>query len=246
MFRTLITRLKAWETRLRSSFGNDISTPAGRRAAHLHFQLMDHAFFRIWWTNLAEIAPGVWRSNQPSPKRVARYKAMGIKSILFLRGFRTNSFQVLEEDACNTHNIAFLKTELAARKAPKREMLLQLLDIFETIERPFLMHCKSGADRAGLASALYLMHIEGRSVEEASEQLHVRYLHVKNSRTGVLDHFLDTYAEDTRETPMPIREWIATKYDRQALQASFADLHGKPEWAKLSSGKNRAYRDPNG
>ena len=33
------------------------------------------------------------------------------------------------------------------------------------------MHCKSGADRAGLASALWLLHVERRPVAEAMKQL---------------------------------------------------------------------------
>ena len=63
-FRTYLSDL---ERKLRTSFGTDLSTPSGRRAAYLNFHLMDHAFLRVLWTNLDTVAPGVYRSNQPSP-----------------------------------------------------------------------------------------------------------------------------------------------------------------------------------
>ena len=88
------------------------------------------------------------------------------------------------------------------------------------------MHCKSGADRAGLASALYLMHVENKPVAEAKKQLSLRYLHLKNDSTGILDYMLDQYEQDITETPMPIREWFETRYDPKALTAGFQKLRG--------------------
>ncbi len=227
MLSKLKSRLKQWDSELRESFGKDISTPEGRRAAVWHTHLMDHAFLRVFWTNLAEVVPGVWRSNQPSQARVRRYKEMGIETILYLRGHKTQSFRLLEVEACQELGIEFRVAEMAARNAPHRDRLLELLDLFDVIERPFLMHCKSGADRAGLASALYLLHVEDASLDRAREQLSFRFLHIKSSRTGILDHFLDTYKADTKDTPMPIKEWIATRYDRDALTESFARLRGQ-------------------
>lgn len=208
-------------------FGKDISTPLGRLAAHLHFQFMDHAVLRILWTNMAQIVPGVWRSNQPSPGRVARYKQMGIKTIISLRGHQDNSHTLFEREACAKHGIALKTATIHARKAPRTEKLLHLLDVLEDTPKPFLMHCKSGADRAGLASAFYLMHVEGRPLDEAKKQLSFRFLHLKSTRTGVLDEILECYGRDTAETPMPLRQWLETRYDREAVMASFARKRGK-------------------
>ena len=40
-----------------------------------------------------------------------------------------------------------------------------------------VMHCKSGADRAGLMSALYLILNQDVSVDKAKNQLSLKYLH---------------------------------------------------------------------
>jgi len=221
MYDQLKSRLDAFERRMRAAFGSDISTPAGRRAAFWHFHLMDHAFLRILWTNMDEIAPGVWRSNQPSPARLRRYRDMGIRTVLSLRGDGVSSHRLFEEEACEDLGLTLVTISLKARGLVPRRRLLDLLDIFETIEKPFVMHCKSGSDRAGLASALYLLHIEGKPVEEARKMLSWRYIHFRNSPTGVLDHMLDTYAADIAEEPMPIRRWIETRYDSAAIEADF-------------------------
>ena len=87
-----------------------------------------------------------------------------------------------------------------------------------------MIHCKSGADRTGLASALYLMDAEGVPVEVAQKQMSLRYLHLKNSSRGAMDHLLDAYAADNARNPMPVRRWIETVYDHEALEAEFATL----------------------
>lgn len=216
------TRVDNLERYLRRTCARDISTPGGRRAAFWHFQLMDHAFLRIFWTNLHEIAPGVWRSNQPDRQRLHRYHAMGIRTVLSLRGATPSSHLLFEQETCDQLGMTFLTASIVARRLLGPEPYLDLLDIFETAERPLLFHCKSGADRAGLAAALYLMHIEGKPVAEAAKMLAPRYLHLRNSATGILDHMLCAYADDTQAAPMPIRQWLETRFDGDAIAADFA------------------------
>jgi protein tyrosine/serine phosphatase len=84
-----------------------------------------------------------------------------------------------------------------------------------------LIHCKSGADRAGLASAIWLMVMEGRPVEEARAMLSWRYLHLRWSRTGVLDLVLDSYGARNAAAPIGFEDWVATEYDAEAVQAAF-------------------------
>lgn len=222
MAQSLKERGRKW----RRSFGKSLETPRDRFLSRLHFDWIDHAILRHWWTNLEEIAPGVWRSNQPGPKRLKRYKDMGITTVLSLRGTPKTSHYLFEREACEKLGLKLVTTELHARKPASRENLLRLFRLFREIERPFVMHCKSGADRAGLASALYMMAIEGVSVVEARKQLSLRYLHIKQSRTGVLDYMLDVYEARLSQGPIGIEEWIATEYDPAEIAAGFAALKG--------------------
>jgi protein tyrosine/serine phosphatase len=221
MFDQLKTRLEAFDRRMRDAFDGGLDTPDGRRAAFWHFHIMDHAFLRTVWTNLHRIAPGAWRSNQPGPRRLRQFRDMGIRTVLSLRGHQPSSHLLFEEEACRELGLTLVTRRIHARKLASRAALLDLLDLFETIEKPFVMHCKSGSDRSGLAAALYLLHVEGRPVEEARRMLHWRFIHFRNSASGVLDEMLDAYAADTRAHPMPIRDWIATRYDKKAIEAAF-------------------------
>jgi len=243
----MLTRLKTYlnttERRLRTSFGNDISTPKGRRAAFWNFQLMDHAFLRVLWENLHQIMPGVWRSNQPSPRRIARYRKMGIVNIITLRGNAPRSHYLFEQEACQAQGITLVHTGISARTLAPRKALLRLLDLFDTLERPLLMHCKSGADRAGLAAALYLMHVGDVPVAVAARQLSLRYLHLKNDKTGILDHMLDAYADDCGREPIAIRDWIETRYDPKALTASFAKARRRGKHKHKAGGGGGAGAD---
>jgi protein tyrosine/serine phosphatase len=221
MFDQLKTRLDAFDRRMRDAFDGDISTPAGRLAAFWHFQIMDHAFLRIFWTNLHQFAPGAWRSNQPDARRLRRYRDMGIRTVLSLRRDGPASHQLFEAEACRALGLTLVNHRMHARRMARRADLLALLDLFETIEKPFVMHCKSGADRSGIASALYLLHVEGATLAEARRMLHWRFIHFRNSDSGVLDQMLDACEADMMTDPMPIRDWIATRYDPDAIEAAF-------------------------
>lgn len=212
MLKTMMTWIEDRERRWRRSFGKDISTPRGRFWGHVHTHLVDHAFLRLPWTNFFQIAPGVYRSNHPGPARLKRYKALGIKSVLTLRGEEKFAHFLFEKEACEKLGLKLHITKLWARNATNRVRLLDVLDTIRQIEKPFVFHCKSGADRAGIVSAMYLMVFEDVPVEEARKQLGLKYLHMKWTRTGVQDYILDIYEARKNAEPIGFEDWLKTEY----------------------------------
>ena len=188
--------------------------------AHVFF--IDHGMFRALYWNKAQIAPGVYRSNYPTSARIKRLKRQGVNMILSLRGQFDGAFNALERDACESHGVALTFVPLGAREAPKARRILDLLKTFQEIDRPFLLHCKSGADRASLASAIYLIAIEGKSVAEARKMFSIRFIHFKWTKTGILDMFLDMYEERLEQGPVAFKDWVAHEYDPEALTQRFA------------------------
>jgi len=227
MFSRIYKKLQTWERNYYASFGDDISTPEGRRQAVRHSHIVDHAFLRRFWTNMYPLGGQAWRSNQPDRRRFDHFKELGLRSIINLRGEHLFSYYLFEREACADYDIKLINYTIYARELATREEYLGLLDLFKTVERPFLMHCKSGADRAGLASALFMLDQMNAPVEEAMKQLSFKYIHLKNVGTGILDHMLEHYAADIAQNPMPIREWLETRYDRDAITASFNLKRGK-------------------
>ena len=199
----------------------DLSDPRERRRAFWAYQFMDHAILRHVWSNFDQIAPGVYRSNQPGHWRLKRYRAMGIRTVLYLRASSEKWAFHFERESLDALGMTMINAPLHSRSAPTREAVQTLIATFRSIDKPFLMHCKSGADRAGLASAIYLMVIMGQDVTAARRMLSPRYIHLRFTKTGVLDMMLDHYAARTAASPITFEDWIDREYDADALQTAF-------------------------
>ncbi|MDX8348017.1 tyrosine-protein phosphatase [Cognatiyoonia sp. IB215446] len=222
MIRKIFDRLERKERKFRQSFGHDITNPRERRRSQLHLNWLDHGILRTFWHNFEEFAPGAYRSNHPNHTRFVKYADMGIKTVLNLRGKARQPHYLFEVESCEKLGLTLINSQMAARRAPTIRELTHLLDVLDRIERPFLMHCKSGADRTGLAAALFLMLKEDVPLEEAQKQLSFRYLHIRRTKTGILDHFLDVYATRNAASPIRVDDWIRTEYAPDELTQSFA------------------------
>jgi protein tyrosine/serine phosphatase len=201
-----------------SSF--DLSTPQGRKAAEADFWWADHAFLRARFQNAHKISPRMWRSNQPSPSQLEVWKDKGVRTIVNLRGDNEASYTVLEKEACARLglDLVFLPTE--SRGGPHPDRLLKAKAAFETMAYPALMHCKSGADRAGSMSVFFLHLFEGVPIEVARRQLALEYLHVSAGKTGILGFFWDEWAKAQAEGH-EFWHWLANVYDRDDLKRRF-------------------------
>jgi len=183
--------------------------------------IFDNGLVRLLYPNLHQVADGVWRSGQPTPGRLHAFARRGGRSVVSLRGGRGFGSLPLELAACRKAGLTYHNLELRARNLPSREELRAVALLFQTIEPPILLHCQSGADRAGMASALYLMLAEDRPVTEARRQLALRYGHNRYNRTGILDAFFDAYARDTAQDLMPLAEWAESRYDPVRIATEF-------------------------
>ncbi|WP_425038019.1 fused DSP-PTPase phosphatase/NAD kinase-like protein [Primorskyibacter sp. S187A] len=216
--------LSRFERRVRKSFGRgDRSTWHGRLLAQLNYLFMDHAILRIFWTNFYEVSPGVYRSNQPTHSRFRRYRDMGVKSVLNLRGEENYPHFHLARESCEQLGMDMQISKLWARNAPKRERILAVLDKLRTMERPLLFHCKSGADRAGFVAAMYMMVFDGKSVAEARKMLSLRFVHLKWTKTGVQDYILDVFEARQSLGEISFENWLRQEYRGSWLQSGWND-----------------------
>ncbi len=88
-------------------------------------------------------------------------------------------------------------------------------------EEPIFLHCYSGSDRTGLASAIYLLLRTDTPLSKAWEQLHLRYGHLSWGRARVMNDLLSQYAGWLRERSLEHRRehflaWANTAYRRAA------------------------------
>lgn len=202
-------------------FKGDLSTAGGRTLAWIDALFVDHAVFRLVWSNLAPVVPGkVYRCNHPTPARLARLtQRLGLRTLINLRGPAGNGSDALSREAAGRLGLDFIDMALESRGAPQRDRILRLHDIYSTMRAPALIHCKSGADRAGLAAGLMLL-FEGAKAEEALRQLSLRFGHVRQAKTGILDAFFLRWQREG-EGRKPFLDWVRDDYDEAVLRRDF-------------------------
>ncbi|MDC0042951.1 protein tyrosine phosphatase, partial [Paracoccaceae bacterium] len=142
-------------------------------------------------------------------------------AVLNLRGFTQQSYALFEEDSCQNLGLDLISVPLSGSSAPQPEKLLEIIDIMDKIPKPFVLHCKSGADRAGLVSAMYLIVQKKLSVTEAKKQLSFKYLHLDFTKTGILDYILDVFSQRLKIENIDFLDWVKREYNAEILNSSF-------------------------
>ena len=204
----------------------DLSSGLGRFRAHWDYVWGDHAFLRTWFMNAHWLGPDLVRTNQPSPKQLAWWKSQGVKTVVNLRGERDEAYYALEKDACARLGLTLIDAPLDSRDPPQPDRIHRARALFQTVEYPVLIHCKSGADRAGMMAVLYRHFHLGEPIATAMDQLSKKYLHHREGLTGVLDFTLETYLTDVEPTGVGFLEWIdSPAYDPVAIRSAF-----KAQW----------------
>ncbi len=202
----------------------DLKTPRGRLKAYLNYLWTDHAWLRLGFQNAHWVGSELIRTNQPWPFQLKRWRDLGVKTVINLRGggYPTSAY-LLEKDACARLGLTLIDFAVSSREAPSRAQVEGAKALFETVEYPAVMHCKSGADRAGVMSVLYAHFRLGLPLRQAvAEELSFRTLHVKQGKTGVIDYTFQRYFEEGEPQGLTFLQWVQRpEYDPKALKATF-------------------------
>jgi protein tyrosine/serine phosphatase len=122
-------------------------------------------------------------------------KKYNIKSIVNLRGRNPHALWYEEEiGVCAKHGLKHFDISLSASREPAEKDISELMEIFKTAPRPLLIHCLGGADRSGLAAAIWKIKIDRESISEADKQLSLLYGHLPIGGTSAMDRFFQKYA----------------------------------------------------
>lgn len=123
----------------------------------------------------------------------------GIRSILNLRGAHPGQSWYDNEVAVSEElGLAHYDYGLSARRVVTGQQITEILEVLRNAPKPVLVHCKSGADRTGLVSALYRF-AKGADADDADNQLSLAYGHFPYlmSKTKAMD---DSFWGFVRET----------------------------------------------
>jgi protein tyrosine/serine phosphatase len=219
--------------RLRQDWAANPGRKGARLGAWLDTMLIDHGFVRVFYPNRWQVAEGVERASHPTGRQVRNAAKRGVKTIINLRGDHPLGPSILSALACRESGIALHYHKMRSRGMPTKEQIYGAKALFETAAYPLLFHCKSGADRAGIMSALYVLIMQGGSAEAALKQLSWRFGHIRQAKTGMLDFFVESYRDFNAEQPIAFMDWVEQHYDEAATVEAYYAAKRESSWASL-------------
>jgi protein tyrosine/serine phosphatase len=161
--------------------------------------------------NLHEIAPGgVYRSAQLSPGQLRDIlREKNIHTVINLRGSNPgDSWYDAEVAVARQAGAQHISLRMSALREPDDALVGELVNILRSAPKPLIIHCNAGADRTGLASALYQLELMHLPAAEADKQLSFRYGHFPwlTSRSGAMDRtywrIVDKFAAPGQESKL--------------------------------------------
>jgi len=169
------------------------------------------------------VIPGqVYRCSQPSAWGVEHLVARhGVRTVLNLRGTSQkihepkSAWYRREAEATFAADVSQEDVTLSAYLLPPPAEIRRALEVLDHAERPILIHCKQGADRTGLVSAMALLVTPGGTMAAARRELWPIYGHFPVGRTTAMDDFLDRYERwlaGRPHAPGQFRDWLANHY----------------------------------
>jgi hypothetical protein len=201
-----------------------------------------------WWHgNFGVVEPGrVYRSAQPEGSLERLIVERRLATVLNLRGGSpADPFYAEEVRVTRARGLDFYDLPMSPSRRPTRNELLTLLDLFGRCKYPLLIHCKSGSDRTGLVSALYLLACRGVGPDEAGKAFALAYGHIPLFFGAKhLHEPLDEYARWLKEngvahTPERFRSWVEHGYSSDDDRRGFRPLRPGPR-ERLAAGASAA------
>ncbi len=115
--------------------------------------------------NLHRVTDNLYRSAQPTAEGMRSAERLGIKTVISLRAFHSDSDEI-KSTKLKTEHIHFNTWH------PEDEDVIRFLKIIaNTNNGPFLVHCQHGADRTGTMTAIYRIAVQGWTKDDAIKEM---------------------------------------------------------------------------
>ncbi|HEX3152809.1 MAG TPA: tyrosine-protein phosphatase [Gemmataceae bacterium] len=165
------------------------------------------------------VVPGrVYRTAQLNPAQLEAFvHKHDIRTVVNLRGRPFLDWYTAEAQATQALGISQEDITTSANHLPSPGEIRRLIEVFDRAEHPIVIHCQQGADRTGLASAMYQLLYTDATYAEARRQCSPRYGHLAIHTAAAMDEFFDLYerwlqARGEAHSPAIFRKWATEGY----------------------------------
>ncbi len=119
--------------------------------------------------NFYRVDERLYRGGQPKPEGYKKLQALGIKTVISLRGENENTGN--EKETLTTLGINFYNLPMSVYSRPKDEQVLLFLEtVLNKNNQPVFLHCESGRDRTGAIVAMYKVVVSGSTIKQAYKE----------------------------------------------------------------------------
>jgi len=154
------------------------------------------ASYFLLYGNFHKVDKDLYRSAQLFSFNMPYYlKKHEIKSVINLRGASKDKWYLDEIRITKDLNITHYDYGIGDRKIASMKEMSDIIHLMKTAPKPLLVHCKAGADRTSLSSALYLYAI--KEDPDALRAISVIYGHFPwlGSKTKAMDLSFENYMQ---------------------------------------------------
>lgn len=172
------------------TFGNSVDNRLNLFGCYVHFYFFDHGWIRAIYDNYSVVDEKLHRSSHPSYSTLKKAASLGITQVISLRHPGKISYQLLEEIWTDRLGLKFISYSMSASDISDPSTYLNILDQINNNRGKTLIHCKSGADRSGLVSALYLLNQSVPQIQKSLQMLNWKFGHFGLGKKAINRKFL--------------------------------------------------------
>lgn len=155
--------------------------------------------------HFAAVEEGVlYRCGQPTPEQLDELiSRLNLKTVISLRGRRRaddpDGWEEQEASVCRRRGVEFISIPFNHKNPPTREQVGQFLAVMRDAKRrPVLLHCRVGQQRTGVFCALFRVHIQNVSPEQALQEMDALGFDVRHRRHQRLLEAYRRFADDAQ------------------------------------------------
>jgi protein tyrosine/serine phosphatase len=115
--------------------------------------------------NFYQVTTNLYRGAQPTTQGMQELKKLGIKTVLNLRGYHSDTSLVAKGD------LKLARLHMEPWRAEDEDVVQFLKIVTDTNNLPVFVHCQRGADRTGMVCAVYRVVVCGWTKDAAVQEM---------------------------------------------------------------------------